>query len=556
MRGLLLTLGCLLAAAWAMAAPRPTGPASHPPRHHAGRKAESRRFSMQLANIVDQVAASYYQPITRDKLFHAALAGMYESSRRPAPKDLQARIKKACDLQEKSLAKAKEPGPAIRPLLNNTGVGVATAIDSPLDLLIRSVHEDLVPSGTQASNRALVLCCRAIARILDPHSMVLTLEEQQQAMGLDTDYDGVGLEWGSEAGAGPIVIATVQLGSPAQRAGMRPGDRITHLDGKPVRQAPPPGLQALKYHRTPEPGAFLANTLDPTGAAPENAPVRVTFRRPGRKEAQTVSLTRERFHPETILGVSRREDNSWNYWADPVKRIAHLRVSALGRGSADDLLGTLTFLQEKGKLGGLILDLRWCPGGFLNEAVDVADHFLGKATIATVRTRGKEDTVYRSVDGVKVGRFPMVVLVNGATSGGAELVAAALQDHKRAVVAGQRTLGKASVQTPFYMGVPGGGALKVTSGTFIRPSGKNLHRFPESRISDDWGVQPNEEGDCRVSQDLSRRLAQWWLEAGLRPGGSRERIALDDPTADPQRLHALKLLEAMACNTVRAKGEQ
>jgi carboxyl-terminal processing protease len=263
----------------------------------------------------------------------------------------------------------------------------------------------------------------------------------------------------------------------------------------------------------------------------------VTYRRAGTE--RTAELWPERFRPETVLGVARRDDNTWNYLADTKLRIAHLRIAALGRGSAGELRGVL---GELDKLGGLLLDLRWCPGGYLNEAVETAEMFLGKGVIATVRSRGHEEQVFRSLDGGhKLRSFPMVVLVNGDTSGGAELIAAALQDHKRAAVAGQRTLGKASVQTPLYLGVEGV-AMKLTSGTFLRPTGKNLHRFAESKPGDDWGVLPDADGDCRVSAELGHRLQDWWLALSLRPGSSRERLALDDAGADPQRQFALALL--------------
>src|SRR5262249_14493934 len=134
---------------------------------------------------------------------------------------------------------------------------------------------------------------------------------------------------------------------------------------------------------------------------------------------------------------------------------------------------------------------------------------------------------------------PVVVLVNGETSGGAELIAAALQDHKRACVVGQRTLGKASVQTPLAVGVEGTG-FKLTSGTFVRPAGKNLHRFPDSKAEDFWGVLPDE--DARLSPELGKRLKGWWTLMSLRPGRSRERLALDDPRADPQPQLALAAL--------------
>jgi C-terminal processing protease CtpA/Prc len=142
---------------------------------------------------------------------------------------------------------------------------------------------------------------------------------------------------------------------------------------------------------------------------------------------------------------------------------------------------------------------------------------------------------------VKLLDLPMVVLVNGETSGGAELIAAAFQDHKRALIVGQRTLGKASVQRPLTMSVPNL-QMKLTTGTFFRPSGKNLHRFPESKPEDDWGVKPDVE--FPVSRDLSRQLKAWWLEQTLRPGPSMERLTLDDPANDAQRGAAVDALLA------------
>jgi carboxyl-terminal processing protease len=132
----------------------------------------------------------------------------------------------------------------------------------------------------------------------------------------------------------------------------------------------------------------------------------------------------------------------------------------------------------------------------------------------------------------------MVVLVNGESTGGAEMIAAALQDHHRAVIVGQRSRGKGNVQS--ILPSLGSVGLKVTSGVIVRPDGKNLHRFPDSKPSDDWGVLPDRE--YRISPDLSRALRTWWEQQTLRPGSSSERQPLDDPILDPQRNAALEAL--------------
>jgi carboxyl-terminal processing protease len=122
-------------------------------------------------------------------------------------------------------------------------------------------------------------------------------------------------------------------------------------------------------------------------------------------------------------------------------------------------------------------------------------------------------------------------------------------------VVGQRTFGKASVQTPLYLGLPNMG-MKLTSGTFVRPSGKNLHRFPESTASDDWGVRPDEGMEFRVSPELNRQLRAWWQEVTLRPGSSRDRLALDDPDADAPQQAALRAVLGVLEKKEPAKSEE
>jgi carboxyl-terminal processing protease len=214
----------------------------------------------------------------------------------------------------------------------------------------------------------------------------------------------------------------------------------------------------------------------------------------------------------------------------------------LAHGAADELADVLARLQDSG-MRGLVLDLRWTPGGYLDEATAVPALFLGDVPVATVKSRKEQEETYRGSAACRFPDLPLVVLVNGETSGGAELIAAALQDHKRATIVGQRTLGKGSVQRPMHVNVPGL-QMKLTNGSFFRPNGKNLHRFADSKMSDDWGVQPDVE--FRISAALNRELKQWWQQQTLRPGWSMERLPLDDPANDAPRNAAVDVVRAMA----------
>jgi hypothetical protein len=181
---------------------------------------------------------------------------------------------------------------------------------------------------------------------------------------------------------------------------------------------------------------------------------------------------------------------------------------------------------------------------------------------ATVEYRdGKVDTHMRRAAGRFIG-FPIVVLVNADTSGGAELVAAVLQDNNRASIAGQRTRGKGTVQSILdlsqsrpALGRPADTTvldrpipdtiLKLSEGLLVRPNRKNLNRFTNSRLSDDWGVRPDPRLEFRMSPGLSNELRDWWAWQTLRSGMSDEALPLDDPEADPQRQAVLRRLRDM-----------
>src|SRR5262249_14747829 len=138
--------------------------------------------------------------------------------------------------------------------------------------------------------------------------------------------------------------------------------------------------------------------------------------------------------------------------------------------------------------------------------------------------------------------IPLLLLVNGETSGGGELVAAALQDNGRAVVAGQRTFGKGTIQLPLLReGYP----FKLTKGTFGRPSGKTSQRPPDSKPTDDGGVRPDGDHELPITAELSKRLKEWHTLQVLRPPSDRSALPIDDPEADPQRQAAVQMLREL-----------
>jgi carboxyl-terminal processing protease len=498
-------------------------------------------FALALLRATDQISAYYVRPVSREELLETALTRLYEAARLPVPRSLGAEIR------ESTAGKARTASAETISLEGNQAD--ASEADRAVLDLIQHIHEHIGDAASLRDRSPLLICCQSVAHSLDPYSGVVTGKEMRRNLAVEENAESYGLELSDNAGFGPAAVTMVKPGGPAQQAGVRPGDEIMQLDDKPVKELgrsellqrllQPADLPDPHNDLPPPPPPPPGGTLAPAPTKPPALPLKMTFRRPGAK-ATTATIDAQRFRPEAIAGLSRQDDNSWTYWMDSRSRLAHVRLAALNKGSAGELRQVIAALYADG-LRGLVLDMRWCPGGFLDEAVDAARVFLSEGAIATVHARGKEDMEYRSDGQNAFTDFPIIVLVNGETSGGAELIAAALQDRGRAVVAGQRTLGKGSVQTQFALGVPGA-ALKLTNGVFLRPSGKGIQRKPGAGAGDDWGVQPESDLECRLSPDLARTLKSEWQQQTLRPGASMERLPLDDPDADPQRQAAAEAL--------------
>ncbi len=484
--------------------------------------AEALNYAQQVLSAVNQIDTSYVRPLQRTELFYAALSGLYEAARQPVPRNLRTEVQQV-------------------------------KTDADLINLLVATRRSLGMNPLIQGHLAVMASCRALTPVLDPHSCVVN-EEELQRLRHEGEVTGLGLELVENVGVGPLRIKTVYPGSPAQRAGLRPGDVIKQIDKLAVK-----GMTSAQVMGLIQPAIPLAVSmaLDGTGGeveteqdAPQSAPLALKIQRPG-KEDWTVKLQPETYHAETVLGVMREESNRWDYFLDAKQKIAHVRISSLGKGTAAELQTAVQRIKSDGARG-LILDLRWCPGGYLAEAVQIAGVFLEDGMIACVKNRGDGEQKYMNTTPheCRLLDIPLVVLINGETSGGAELIAAALQDQKRARVAGQRSLGKASVQTTLHVHLPGS-IMKLTTGTFLRPSGKNLHRFPESKLHDDWGVLPDEALEFRLSPERNKQLKEWWEQQTLRPGTSNRLLPLDDPKADPQRQIALRGLTQLMDRAAR-----
>jgi carboxyl-terminal processing protease len=291
-------------------------------------------------------------------------------------------------------------------------------------------------------NKVIDGAVKGMVAELDPHSAYMPPAEYAMFQGeTEGKFGGVGVEVDYRTEF-VTVIAPIE-GSPAARAGIKPGDQILAIDGKPMRGEKIEKLVSLMR-------------------GPAGSRVRMTIRRAGVTDPMNFELVREEIHVTSV--VAKRL----------VKDIAYVRLKQFQEGTHDEMLRAAAKLraESKAELRGVILDLRFNPGGLVDEAEAVADEFMSSGVIYTTRHRGSIVDEVKAHDGGAFAHLPVVALVNEYSASSAELVAGALQDSKRATLIGANTFGKGSVQTIFDL--PGGAGLRLTTMRYYTPSGRSI----------------------------------------------------------------------------------
>ncbi len=296
--------------------------------------------------------------------------------------------------------------------------------------------------------------------------------------GVENEFGGIGVRISAENGG--LTVSSPLHGTPAYRAGLAAGDRITKIDGQPTR-----GItinEAVKRLK---------------GRAGEE--VELTIFHPLRGKTETVTIKREVIHVATVLGDRRADDNQWSFMYDGEEKLAYIRITGFGRRTAKELRVVLEQLAKQ-NMRGCILDLRFNPGGLLSSAIEISDLFISQGRIVSTSGRNIEGQTWDAESQGAFEGFPMAVLVNHYSASASEIVAACLKDNLRAVVIGQRTWGKGSVQNIVEL-ESGRSALKITTAGYLRPNGKNIHRAKGAGEDEEWGVRPSEGYQVILSSD-------------------------------------------------------
>jgi carboxyl-terminal processing protease len=380
---------------------------------------------------------------------------------------------------------------------------------------------------------------------LDEHSAFVVGDRRDQLESLlDQEFGGVGLELSKPDPHGGIAVVSPVFGSPAWQAGIAAGDQILAIDGVSTLQMPL--VEAFRRLRGRPGAAVLLSVASPlaasSGAEGTDGP------------ARDIALVREIVRTESVLGDRRRGDGTWEWMVEGEPAAATIRITNFGERTADEVRRAVEAItsrmtgardqadqqpeaeqrpegnqqsegykqaegHRKRSSGVLILDLRGNAGGLLSAAVEVCDMFLDDGVIVSTKGRvlggqgaGDAETtgdVRRATRGAALADLPMAVLVDGLTASAAEVVAACLQDHGRAIVVGSRTFGKGTVQSILPLS-DGSGLLKLTTSEYLRPSRANIHRRNDDDDGDtDWGVSPDRGCEITPTGRQIEALQAW-----------------------------------------------
>ena len=321
--------------------------------------------------------------------------------------------------------------------------------------VLEKVQDEYVDEINQAE--VMDSAINGVLQSLDPYSAYMSPKIFEE-METETSgkFGGLGIEVSMEAGV--VKVITPIDDTPAARAGIKAGDYIVRINGEQVQGKTL--MQAVNLMR-----------------GPIGSSIEITIRRKGLKKAKIFKITREIIEIRSV--VSKSIDN----------KIGYLRLRAFNENSSNQLKKEISKLEKNNKLVGYIFDLRNNPGGLLSQAVKITDFFLNDGEIVSTRGRkSRENRKFFAKKGDRIKGKPLIVLINNGSASASEIVAGALQDQKRAVLLGETTFGKGSVQS--IIPLRNRGAIRLTISKYYLPSGKSIS---EVGVSPDIRVEEQEK---------------------------------------------------------------
>jgi len=382
-------------------------------------------------------------------------------------------------------------------------------------VVMEKVRKDYVDGQKLTYEELVYNALKGMINTLDPHSEFLEPDQYKELQN-DTQGQFGGLGIVISIRDDFVTVVAPMEDTPGSRAGIMSGDRIVKIDGRSTERM---GLPEAVKHLRGEPGTQVA----------------ITIHRPSSGMLKDFNLTRAVINVDMIKDIDGKKDFPLGD-----SKIGYVRVTQFGEKTSEELGAALKKLKAQG-MQALVLDLRWNPGGLLDQAVEVCEKFLprGELVVTTEgRNAGQNSTRRASGRGDELRQVPMVVLVNLGSASAAEIVAGCLQDLKRAVVLGEKTFGKGSVQSivPLHKGA----ALRLTTAKYYTPSHKVIHAR---------GITPDIE--VPMTDDEERSVLLKRAPGGLESLDEKDREVIAK-LRDPQFDRAMDLLKGITLFTQRA----
>jgi len=355
--------------------------------------------------------------------------------------------------------------------LNSTlAISSESDIYKKIDLfgeVLEKINEEYVEDINQSESMDSAI--NGLLQSLDPYSAYLSPENFEE-MQTETsgEFGGLGIEVSMEAGV--VKVITPLDDTPASRAGLKAGDYIVKINDTQVQ------------------GKTLTEAVE-IMRGPVGSDIELTVRRRGVKKALTFTLTRE------IIEIQSVKSDLLD------KNIGYLRLTSFNENSAQQIKKRINDLNNEKKLKGFILDLRNNPGGLLSQAIKITDYFLNNGEIVSTKSRkASENRKWFARDGDLTGGKPLIVLINYGSASASEIVAGALKDHKRAIILGENSYGKGSVQS--IIPLRNEGAIRLTIAKYYLPSGTSI-----SEVGVTPDIEINEEGnEFKIKTETDNQL--------------------------------------------------
>lgn len=360
------------------------------------------------------------------------------------------------------------------------------------------------------SNKLIQDAMKGMVNNLDPHSQFLNKEERDSLLNnINGEFAGIGIEY-QKVNNGIKIIAPIE-DSPAYKAGIKSGDIIFKINGKHI------------------------STFKNINEATKDLRGKI-----GEKVKLTVYRSGKEIDFELKKDIIKAKSTKGNVIDE---KFAYVRISTFQKDTSLEVQKVISKINEKNKVKGIILDLRGNPGGLLDEAINVSDLFLDESVVVFTKDRSEKKVYYRAKDGQIIKDVPMVVLVDGGSASASEIVAGALQDHKRAIIIGSKTFGKGSVQNIIEFN--DGNAIKLTTSRYYTPNERSIQAK---------GISPDIEIDSLSVKNNKpiKRISEKDLDGHISNDSNKEdnviskKINIVDPEKDYYLYEALNTLKIMS----------